>query len=59
MDECKKHEPAMVEWFESDANECPVCKEIERLRKDLLRIDNYCRANDIDIEQALKGEQER
>jgi len=31
-------------------------EEIEKLASHLLAIDNYCRVNDIDIEQALKGE---
>lgn len=30
--------------------------KIERLTETLLRIDNYCRVNDIDIEEALKGD---
>ena len=31
-------------------------EEIGRLAETILRFDNYCRVNDIDLEQALKGE---
>ncbi len=31
-------------------------EQVEKLAGQLLNIDNYCRVNDIDLDQALKGE---
>ena len=50
--DCRNHEIVLLPDKDEQIEQLQA--EIKGLRVDLLRIDNYCRVNDIDLEQACK-----